>query len=107
MADWKITVDAGHLDLGSGICRDAADSARRAAEELAGAPIESGIFGDFTEAQQFRGKLDAAHQRHRDELHGHHVSLTDVSDKASAAAQAFTATDDSAASQINAVAEFE
>lgn len=104
MGAGKIEVNTTHLAAGSVRSRDAADSARRAADALADSPVASGIFGDFDEAQQFHAKLSAAHKEHHDQLHGHHATLNGVSAKATKAAQAFAGTDESAASSIDSAA---
>lgn len=97
----KFEVNTEHLTAGGDFCRYAADSAREAAEQLAGADVPSGMFGDFAEAQQFHGTLSTTHQRHQTQLQGHHTTLSGVSVQAVRAAQVFTATDDSAADGID------
>ncbi|ORV97535.1 hypothetical protein AWC14_14780 [Mycobacterium kyorinense] len=86
-------VNTPPLAAGGSLCRDAGDSARKAAEELAGTAVASKIFGDFAEANQFHATVSTAHQNHQQQLHGHHATLTGVSDKVAKAAQLFTATD--------------
>ncbi|MCV7257789.1 DUF2563 family protein [Mycobacterium shimoidei] len=97
----KFEVNTEHLTAGGDFCRYAADSAREAAEQLAGADVASGIFGDFAEAPQFHGTLSTVHRQHQDQLHGHHTTLRAVSAQAVRAAQVFTATDESAADGID------
>lgn len=99
MAAKEIEVNAPQLERGGDFCREAADSLRKAAEGLGAAP-GSGIFGGHAEAQQFHAALDAAHQSHQDELHGHHATLTGLSGKADTAARIFTATDESEAAAL-------
>lgn len=99
----EIEVNTPKLGRGSDRCRDAAGSARRAADNLGDAPT-SGIFGGHAEAQQFHGVLDRAHRGHQDELHGHHTTLTELSGKADTAKRMFTDADESGASALDSVA---
>lgn len=99
----EIEVNTPQLGRGGDFCRDAAASLRGAAEELGGAP-DSGIFGGHAEAQQFHAALDAAHQSHQEELHGHHATLTGLSGKADTAARTFTATDESGGAALDSTA---
>jgi hypothetical protein len=101
----KFEVNTDHLIAGGDLSRYAADSAREAAEQLAGAEVASGIFGDFAEAQQFHGAVNTAHQQHQTQLHGHHATLRGVSAKAVKAAQVFTATDESEAGEIGSAGD--
>lgn len=103
MAAEEIEVNTPQLGRGGDFCRDAAASLRRAAEQLGGAP-DSGIFGGHPEAQQFHAALNAAHQSHQEELHGHHTTLTGLSGKADTAARTFTATDESGAATLDSAA---
>jgi len=96
----EFEVDAGHLMAGGDCCRHAAESAREAAEALAGADVASGIFGDFAEAHHFHGVVSGVHQQHQDRLRGHHQTLSGVSAKAVNAAQVFGGTDESAGEAI-------
>jgi Protein of unknown function (DUF2563) len=66
--------------------------------------VTSWIFGDFAEAQQFHGKLSAGRQHHQERLQSHHATLNGVSGKATKAAGAFTARDESAADAIKSAA---
>jgi len=96
----EFDVSADHLMAGGQCCRFAAESAREAAEALAGADVASGIFGDFAEAHQFHGVVSGVHRLHQDRLRGHHTTLSGVSAKAVAAAQVFGGTDESAGEAI-------
>ncbi|ORV12616.1 DUF2563 family protein [Mycobacterium celatum] len=104
MAAEEIEVNTPQLGRGGDLCRDAAASVRKAAEELGGVP-EAGIFGGHAEAQQFHAALDAAHRSHQEELHGHHATLTGLSGKADTAARTFTDTDESGAAAVDSAAE--
>jgi hypothetical protein len=96
----EFEVSADHLMAGGQCCRFAAESAREAAEALAGADVASGIFGDFAEAHQFHGVVSGVHRLHQDRLRGHHTTLSGVSAKAVNAAQVFGGTDESAGEAI-------
>jgi hypothetical protein len=101
----EIRVNAEHLNAGARHCDDAADSAHKAAEELALAPVPAGIFGDFAEAHQFHATVSAAHQSHIEQLRAHHKRLTELSEKSAAAARMFTATDASGAEAIGSAGD--
>jgi hypothetical protein len=96
----EFDVDVDHLMAGGQCCRFAAESAREAAEALAGADVASGIFGDFAEAHPFHGVVSGVHQLHQDRLRGHHQTLSGLSGKAVAAAQLLSAGDESAGEAI-------
>ncbi|WP_343571560.1 DUF2563 family protein [Mycobacterium sp.] len=98
-------VDVDHLMAGGECCRYAAESARDAAEALAGADVASGIFGDFAEAHQFHGVVSGVHQLHQDRLRGHHTTLSGVSGKAVTAAQVLSGTDESAGEAITSAGD--
>jgi Protein of unknown function (DUF2563) len=104
MAAEKIEVSTQRLVAGSAFCDYAADGARRAAEALGTANFDSGMFGDFDAAHQFRTKLADAHESHQQRLHGHHATVRGISGKATEAAGAFTGTDGTTADAINSAA---
>ena len=71
----------------------AADLAKKGAARLEGAELPNGMFGDFDAAHSFHGTVTSAHGRHVDQLHNHHATLTDTSNKVHSVAQAFKAAD--------------
>ncbi len=73
---------------------------RKAANVLASATLEDGIFGGLVEAKEFHAKLSDAHGRHRERLEGHHAALSALSGKAGLAARLFDDTDESAGGEI-------
>ncbi|ORW12105.1 DUF2563 family protein [Mycobacterium kyorinense] len=105
MAAEKFEVNTEHLIAGGNLSGYAADSAREAAKQLAGAEVASGMFGDFAEAQEFHGMVNTAHQQHQTQLHGHDTTLRGVSAKAAKAAQVFTVTDESEAGEIGSAGD--
>jgi Protein of unknown function (DUF2563) len=102
MADGKIEISTAHLSAAGESCGDAADSVRRAGDELAGATAGAGIFGDFAEAESFHGKFSTAHHSHQERLQVHHSTLRGLSGRAALAAQAFSKADESAADDLGA-----
>lgn len=62
------------------------------------------MFGSHAEAQQFHTVLDAVHQGHRDELHRHHTTFTDLASDTLTAKRLFTDTDESGAAGLNSAA---
>lgn len=102
MAGGKIEISTAHLSAAGESCGDAADSMRRAGEELVGAKAGAGIFGDFVEAEAFHAKFSTAHQSHQERLQGHHSALRGLSEQAGLAAHAFSKTDESAAENLGA-----
>lgn len=105
MDSGRIEVNTAHLDAGSELSRAAASSVRDAAQQLANATVEAGIFGNFDAAHQFHGAFSAAHEHHRAALHARATSLDAVSSNATTAAEAFTATDESEGRNINAAGD--
>jgi hypothetical protein len=105
MAEGEIEIDTAHLAAAGECCGHAAASMRKAADELAGAQVGSGIFGRFAQAQAFHAKLSAAHQSHAERLEGHHAALRGLSARASFAARTFADTDESAGDELSAAGE--
>ena len=100
MAEQVMKVDTNQLRTGATRCADAAGMALSGAERLAGKSPQTGIFGDFAEAQGFHQAVVDAHKSHVDQLHGHHRSLTRIGDNGHAAAATFSSTDESEGSSI-------
>lgn len=95
-------VDTALLQMGAGFSDSAGAIASRGADQFSSAALPVGIFGDFTEAEQFRKALSVAQTSHSETMRRHHLALAKLADKATTAAKAFSEQDDHCASALEA-----
>lgn len=96
-------VDTRLLHSGSSQSRHAGDHARDAADQLSRAPLQSGMFGEFSAAETFHGAVNEAHRWHVRTLHAHQEALSAIGGKADRAAAGFTDMEVRNASKLRAV----
>ncbi|MCV7412951.1 hypothetical protein AWC05_12125 [Mycobacterium florentinum] len=83
-------VDTGLLHSGGSQSHRAGGHAQDAADRLSRGPLMSGMFGDFSAAEEFHEAVSVAHGKHVKDLAAHSETLTDVGGKAHQAAASFT-----------------
>ncbi|WAC93698.1 DUF2563 family protein [Mycobacterium sp. Aquia_213] len=83
-------VDTGLLHSGGSQSHRAGGHAQDAADRLSRGPLMSGMFGDFSAAEEFHEAVSVAHGKHVKSLQAHGETLTDVGGKAYKAAASFT-----------------
>lgn len=96
-------VDTGLLHTGGNQSHRAGGHAHDAADRLSRGPLMSGMFGDFSAAEEFHEAASVAHAKHVKSLQAHGETLTDVSGKAYKAAAGFTDMEARNAAQVRAV----
>ncbi|KKC03014.1 DUF2563 family protein [Mycobacterium nebraskense] len=96
-------VDTALLHSGGNESHRAGGHAQEGADQLAGGPLASGMFGDFAAADAFHQVVTAAQTHHVQNLQGHQQTLTDVGAKAHYAAKGFTSMDQHNAGEMQAV----
>jgi hypothetical protein len=90
---------------GATVSRNAGKMARSGADALEQASIPAGMFGDFDAAHAFHSRLTAGHRSHVQAMRGSHDALTDVGDKAHAAATSFADTEAKNRTNVTNVAD--
>jgi hypothetical protein len=89
-----VFVNTGMLHAGASDSRRAGDDAENGRNQLAGAPLASGMFGDFAAAEAFHAMVSSAHGYHLQTLQIHQEILSNVGRKATHVAHAFSAMED-------------
>lgn len=83
-------VDTGLLHSGGSQSHRAGGHAQDAADRLSRGPLTSGMFGDFSAAEEFHEAVSVAHGKHVKDLQAHGETLTAVGSRAHEAASGFT-----------------
>jgi hypothetical protein len=96
-------VDTGLLHSGATDSYRAGTHADDGANRLARTSPVAGMFGDFAAAHTFHAAVSQAHTHHTARLRAHQQSLSNVGDKAHAAATGFTEMDERNAETLQAV----
>jgi hypothetical protein len=96
-------VDTGFLHAGANDSHRAGSHADDGANHLAGTSSVAGMFGDFAAAGEFHEAVTRAHTHHTARLRAHQEILSDVGDKARAAAVDFTDMEQQNAAKLRAV----
>jgi Protein of unknown function (DUF2563) len=96
-------VDTGLLHSGGNQSHRAGGHAQEGADQLARGPLLSGMFGEFSAAEEFHGAVSAAHGKHVRTLQAHQKVLTAIGGKAHRVAAAFTDTEGRNAAKLRAV----
>jgi len=91
------------LHSGADVTHEAAERVVAGAEQLAGASLTRGMFGDFMAADGFHSRLTVHHAEQVAVMRQHHRVLTNIGDKAHAAARDFTETEQANARTIASV----
>ena len=93
-------VDTGLLRMGADFSNSAATIAQRGAVSLGATKIPSGIFGDFTEADDFHRQLSQAQTVYADHMTAYHATFQRLAEKSVTAAEAFSEEDSDSAALI-------
>jgi Protein of unknown function (DUF2563) len=96
-------VDPSLLHSGGNQSHQAGGHAEEAAGHLSRGPLLSGMFGDFSAAEEFHTAVSDAHGKHVRTLQSHQEVLTSVGSNAHRAAAGFTDNDKQNASALRAV----
>ncbi|MCV7425467.1 DUF2563 family protein [Mycobacterium montefiorense] len=96
-------VDTGLLQSGGSQSHRAGGHAQDAADRLSRGPLMSGMFGDFSAAEQFHEAVSVAHGKHVKDLQAHGETLATVGGKAHKAASEFTDMEEHNAAKLRAV----
>ena len=91
------------LHSGADVTHEAAQRVASGADQLAGASLPRGMFGDFPAAHSFHSQLSVHHSENVALMRQHHQVLTNIGDKAHVAAHGFTRTERDNTSKIAAV----
>jgi hypothetical protein len=91
------------LHSGADVTHEAAQRVVAGAEQLAGASLPRGMFGDFTAAAGFHARLTVHHAEHVALMRQHHRVLTNIGDKAHSVARGFTRTEQDNTAAITSV----
>ncbi|ODQ98756.1 hypothetical protein BHQ21_25735 [Mycobacterium sherrisii] len=83
-------VDTGLLHSGGSKSHRAGGHAQDAADRLSRGPLLSGMFGDFSAADEFHEAVSLAHGKHVKNLQAHGETLTSIGGKAYQAEAGFT-----------------
>ena len=96
-------VHTGLLHSGGNQSHRAGGHAQEGADQLARGPLLSGMFGEFSAAEEFHGAFSAAHGKHVRTLQAHREVLTAIGGKAHRAAAAFTGMEGRNTAKLRAV----
>ncbi len=75
-------VDTGLLHSGGSQSHRAGGHSQDAADRLSRGPLLSGMFGDFSAADEFHEAVSLAHNKHVKNLQAHGETLTSIGGKA-------------------------
>src|SRR5690349_16889432 len=100
MSRGKFEVDTRLLHSGSDSSEFAGAAAQKAANRLADASMQQGIFGEFAAAESFQRALATARDDHVQRSQDHHARLKSISGKGHIGAQAVDDTDAGVADAI-------
>lgn len=96
-------VDTEMLHSGAAESHRAGDHAQDGANQLSGAGLTDGMFGEFEGAEAFHEAISTAHATHVKALESHSETLRDLGTKTHQAAYTFTATEDHSAKVLRDV----
>ena len=91
------------LHSGATVTHEAGQLVLSGAERLAGASLPRGMFGDFPAAHSFHAKMAVHHAENVALMRRHHQVLTNIGDKAHAAARGFTHTEQANTASITSL----
>jgi Protein of unknown function (DUF2563) len=95
-------VDTEWLHSGANQTHRAARYAQDGADQLSGAPLSSGMFGDFAAADRYHEAISTTHSRHVKTFRAHQETLAALGNNVRAAAAAFTQMDELNAAKLRA-----
>jgi hypothetical protein len=96
-------VEPNLLHEGADVTHGAGEQVRSGAEQLAGASLPRGMFGDFVAAHSFHARMSVHHAEYVALMRQHHRVLTNIGDKAHAGARGFTSTEQANTAAITSV----